>query len=62
MNKIDKFIKRVFITSIVAFIYCVLWMLLEKIIDGQIADRLVDNIMMLLFIPIIFYSTKNVIK
>ena len=49
MNKIDKFIKRVFITSVVAFIYCVLWMLLEKIIDGQITDRLVDNIMMLLF-------------
>lgn len=50
---------RILKTCVITLIYCVLWFVLEKIIYGQITPRIVDDIMMLLFIPIIWKATKN---
>jgi hypothetical protein len=58
----DKLALRVLITLIITWMYCNIWMILEKIIDGQVTDRLVDNIIMLLFIPIIYLATKSIVK
>lgn len=38
--------------------YCLIWMALERLIYGQITSRVVDDIMMLLFVPIIWKSVK----
>jgi hypothetical protein len=58
----DKLALRVLITLIITWMYCNIWMILEKIIDGQVTNRLVDNIIMLLFIPIIYLATKTIVK
>ena len=50
---------RIVLTLVIALIYSDIWMLLEKVIDGEIVNRTVDNIVMLLFIPIIFLATKS---
>lgn len=57
-----KIIKRIFTTCIFIFFYCVVWMLLELIIDGQIVNKIIDNIIILLFVPIIFMATKHIIQ
>lgn len=38
--------------------YCLIWMILEKLIYGQITRRTVDDIMILLFVPIIYKAVK----
>lgn len=45
---------RIVLTLVITLIYSGIWMLLEKVIDGEVVNRTVDNIIMLLFIPIIF--------
>lgn len=50
---------RIVLTLVITLIYSDIWMLLEKMIDGEIVNRTVDNIVMLLFIPIIFLATKS---
>ncbi len=58
----EKIAFRFLITLIITWMYCNVWMVLEKIIDGQVTNRLVDNIIMLLFIPIIYLATKSIVK
>jgi hypothetical protein len=41
-------------TIILTFVICAIWSLLEYVIYGEIEDRIVDNIMMVLFIPVIY--------
>ena len=41
-------------TIILTFVICTIWLLLEYVIYGEIEDRIVDNIMMVLFIPVIY--------
>lgn len=50
---------RIVLTLVITLIYSGIWMLLEKVIDGEVVNRTVDNIIMLLFIPIIFLATKT---
>ena len=57
-----KIIKRIFATCVLIFFYCVVWMLLELIIDGQIVNKIIDNIIILLFVPIIFMATRHIIQ
>lgn len=38
------------------------WVLLEFIVEGKITDRPVDNIIMLLFIPMIFVAMLKTSK
>lgn len=51
---------RILCTLLIIFIYCLLWMVTEKLITGQIQDRLVDNIIMVLFIPVIWLATSPI--
>ncbi len=50
--------KRIFLTLIITYGYCIVWMILEKIIYGEVTDRFVDNIIIFLFIPVIYVATK----
>ena len=59
MDKKEKILKRFIITGAITLIYSIVWMLLELLIDGQIRDSIVDNIIMGLFIPVIYIATKN---
>lgn len=57
---------EIFLTSIKTLMwtlsYSIGWVLLEFLIEGKIADRPVDNIIMLLFIPMIFVAMVNTSK
>lgn len=59
MDKKEKILKRFIITGFITLGYSIVWMLLELLIKGQIRDNIVDNIIMGLFIPVIYISTKN---
>lgn len=50
---------RTFKTLLVTSIYCIIWYLLEVILYGQAENRDVDNIMMVLFIPIIYRAVGD---
>lgn len=45
---------RICKTITLTFVISVIWSLLEYVIYGKVEDRIVDNIMMLLFIPVIY--------
>lgn len=45
-------------TILILWIYGVIWIGLEFIIYGEITNRLVDNIMLVLMTPIIWKSIK----
>ncbi len=55
-------LKRIILTLIITYFYCCLWIWLEKAIEGTSTNRTVDNIIMLLFIPIIYIATGTIIK
>lgn len=57
-----RILRRIGMTCLITICYCVVWMILELIINGKISDNIIDNIMMLLFMPIIFISTENMMK
>lgn len=58
MDKKEKILKRFIITGFITLGYSIVWMLLELLIKGQIRDNIVDNIIMGLFIPVIYIATK----
>lgn len=51
--------KRMVLTVFWTLAYCFIWMALEKIIYSNITPRLIDDIMMLLFIPMIYKAMEN---
>lgn len=53
---------RLLITLLITWIYCAIWVWLEKIIDGSITNRIVDNIIIMLFVPIIYIATDTMVK
>lgn len=53
---------RLLLTLLITWIYCCIWIWLEKMIDGYTANRIVDNIIMMLFVPIIYIATDSMIK
>lgn len=59
MDKKEKILKRFIITGFITLGYSIVWMLLELLIKGQIRDNIVDNIIMGLFIPVIYIATKH---
>lgn len=46
-------------TLFVVCIYCIVWYLLEVILYGQAENRDVDNIMMVLFTPMIYRAVGD---
>lgn len=61
MQKYRDIYIRIMLTILLTWIYCMIWTALEFIIDGVIMNTLVDNIIMVLFIPTIYISTKSFI-
>ena len=55
-------IQRIILTLMITYLYCNLWILLERIIDGKVIHRTVDDIIMLLFVPIIYIATKSIVN
>lgn len=51
-------LERIALTLFIILLYGWVWMYLENMIYGAIENRLVDNIMMILFIPFIFYCNR----
>lgn len=56
MNK--KQLVKVSKTLCLSLIYCVVWILLEVLMNGMIVDRPIDNMMMLLFLPVIYKAVE----
>ena len=59
MKKKESIFKRIIITGFITLGYSTVWMLLELVMEGQIRDSIVDNIIMGLFIPVIYIATKK---
>ena len=57
-----KFYIKLMLTSLIVFCYSITWIALEAIIYHSIAFRLVDDIMMLLFIPIIWLASDKIYR
>ncbi len=52
---------RLFLTLIITLLYSTMWEMLEKMLYGQAQHRTVDDIVMLLFIPIIWIATGEIL-
>lgn len=52
-------VKRLWKTYLIILLWCLIWMVLEYLMYGEIQSRMVDNIMTLLFIPFAWKSTKE---
>ena len=50
---------RIIKTLLITWLYCIIWILLEFVIYGNVENSIVDNIIMLLFIPVIYKATNN---
>ena len=53
---------RLILTVVLTWLYCMVWIWLEKTIEGQVTNSTVDNIVMVLFIPIIYMATDAIVK
>lgn len=51
-----KKVKEIIQTAMVTVILCGIWQMLEYLIYGEVQPRIVDNIMLLFFIPFIYVS------
>lgn len=52
--------KKILLTCVITLVYCFIWMGLEKALYGEVQGRIVDDIMMLLFIPVIWKAVENI--
>lgn len=50
---------RILKTLAITIIYCLIWVILELIIYGEQTARIVDDIIMMLFIPMIWKASKD---
>ena len=58
-QSLQKKIKAIIQTAMETVILCGIWQMLEHLIYGDIQPRIVDDIMMLLFIPFIYISARD---
>ena len=54
-----KKVKTIIQTAIVTVILCGIWQMLEYLIYGEVQPRIVDDIMMLFFIPFIYINARD---
>ena len=54
-----KRIKAIIQTAIATVILCGIWQMLEYLIYGEVQPRIVDDIMMLFFMPFIYISARD---
>ena len=55
----EKFVRDVVITLILLYAWCLIWEWLEILIYGHPENRLVDNIMTIILIPILFIAVSK---
>lgn len=55
----NKFVRDVVITLILLYAWCLIWEWLEILIYGHPENRLVDNIMTIILIPILFIAVSK---
>lgn len=55
----EETIQRIARTILVVWGYCIIWQILELYFYCEIQNRIVDNIMMVLFIPMIWRGVKE---
>lgn len=55
-------LERIVLTLFITLIYGWAWMYLENMFYGAITNRMVDNVMMVLFMPFIYIATDVLIK
>ena len=58
-SSLRKKAKAIIQTAIVTVILCGIWQMIEYLIYGEVQPRIVDDIMMLLFIPFIYISARE---
>lgn len=51
-------IKAIIQTGITVILLCGIWQMLEYIVYGEVQPRIVDDIMVLFFIPFIYLSCR----
>ena len=51
--------KNIILTCLVTMIYCTIWTILELIIYKTIQNRLIDNIMIITFVPMIYIAISR---
>lgn len=51
-------IKAIIQTGITVILLCGIWQVLEYIVYGEVQPRIVDNIMVLFFIPFIYLACR----
>ena len=56
-----KNVRKIALTTGIMTIYCWIWQWLEILIDGKITNRKVDNIIILLFAPIIWIAADRIV-
>lgn len=54
-----KRVKAIIQTAIAIVILCGIWQMLEYLIYGEVQPRIVDDIMMIFFIPFIYISARD---
>lgn len=54
--------RKILLVCKIILVYGLIWMALEFFIYGEIQGRIVDDIMMLLFVPIIWKAIDNHFK
>ena len=58
-HSLRKRIKAIIQTAMATVILCGIWQMLEYLIYGGVQPRIVDDIMMLFFIPFIYISARD---
>jgi len=53
---------RLLLTLLITYAYCIIWVLLEYFFFGGVENRGIDNIMMTLFIPVIYLATEPLMR
>lgn len=57
LDSLSTFYIRLFFALLLLWMYSITWVLLEYLIYRDVADRLIDNIMMVLLIPAFYAAT-----
>ena len=58
-QSLRKIVKAIIQTAMVTVILCGIWQMLEYLIYGEVQPRIVDDIMMLFFIPFLYISARD---
>ena len=58
-QSLRKRVKAIIQTTMITVMFCGIWQMLEYLIYGEVQPRIVDDIMVLFFIPFIYISARD---